>query len=181
MENRNTQLSAQITNLGICMQTITSYNLSAQLGHSLDVDDVLAAIIVSPNDGTVQFNEGKTGLNGMCLTRKVIRCFQIDTQTKNLALVISRPSIHREDEIYVIGRVADEDVDSATSWVKIVNNIYSKPPLDNDEHVTPEILYGIITLLACSMQMVKNGSLQKEDVGRLRSLPKNASRDNWKV
>ena len=104
------------------MKTITLYSLSSQLGHSLDLDDVLDAIVVSPNDGGIQFNEGDNGLNGVYMSSKVIKGFQINAKLHLLILTFSRDE---GDEKYLIGKIAKNDLGFAYDWMENVNKIYS--------------------------------------------------------
>jgi len=101
-------------------QMITSYRLSSQNGHSLDLCDAFFAVIVSPDSGDVLFHEGKDGLNGASMSGSMINGFAIN-EDAHLFLTFSCGT---GDETHTIGRVAHEDLDVAKSWIKNVNRIY---------------------------------------------------------
>ncbi|MCL2304524.1 MAG: hypothetical protein FWC43_04195 [Planctomycetaceae bacterium] len=105
------------------MKTITSYSLSTRMGHALGNDDVLWAIIVSSNDGGVQFCEGENGLNRVYLSGEAIKGFKIEkiNRESHLILTFTRNS---SEENYFLGKIVENDLAFAKSWIESVNRIY---------------------------------------------------------
>lgn len=116
-------MEGQVNGKQMTAKKISGFTLSEDMGHSIDLKNSLAAIIVTPKDGTILFNEGPGAgnWNNAAVPAKAVMAFDVHTVAESTTISLRFRRGQSVDR-HLLGYTPD--VASATAWVNRVNALY---------------------------------------------------------